>query len=109
MLGDKINFSDISAWKKARVQLDENKEYISPKHIICDNTGNAVGGYYEVVAIDEDTIFQKNKQIAELQTYLNNTDWYILRHAETGAIIPDGVLKDRQLAREKISTLREDK
>lgn len=109
MLGDKINFGDAAAWKKARAQLDENKEYISDEHIIYDDAGTAAGGYYEVAAIKENQVFQKESRIAELQTYLDMTDWYIVRRTETGALIPAEVLERRKQARTEISELREDK
>lgn len=49
----------------------------------------------------------KNIRIAELQNYLNATDWYAIRFAETGAEIPDAVKAERQSARDEISRLRE--
>jgi hypothetical protein len=47
-----------------------------------------------------------NERIAELQKYLDETDWYAVRFAETGAEIPDAVKAERQAAREEISRLR---
>lgn len=48
-------------------------------------------------------------RIAELQSYLNATDWYAVRFAETGVAVPEDVKAERQAAREEISRLREDK
>lgn len=45
--------------------------------------------------------------IEEYQTYLDATDWYVVRFAETGVEIPEEVKQRRQEAREKISELRE--
>ena len=45
-------------------------------------------------------------RIAELQAYLDSTDWYVTRQLETGAIIPAEVTKAREEARKEISTLR---
>lgn len=49
------------------------------------------------------------EEIAALQKYLNETDWYAVRYAETGVEIPEEVKQKRQEAREKISALREEK
>lgn len=48
------------------------------------------------------------ERINELQGYLNSTDWYAVRYAETGVAIPDDVVTARSSAREEISTLRGD-
>lgn len=46
-------------------------------------------------------------RIDELQTYLNETDWYVIRYADTGVPIPVDVRADRQEARAEIEALRE--
>ena len=46
------------------------------------------------------------ERVAELEKYLNETDWYSIRYAETGKEIPADVLQARQEAREEISKLR---
>lgn len=46
------------------------------------------------------------ERIAELQNYLNATDWYAVRYAETGVEIPADIKKERQAARDEISRLR---
>lgn len=48
------------------------------------------------------------ERIAELQKYLDETDWYAVRFAETGVEIPDEIKAKRQAAREEISRLREE-
>ena len=45
-------------------------------------------------------------RIAELQAYLDSTDWYVTRQLETGTPIPAEVTKAREEARKEISTLR---
>ncbi len=49
-----------------------------------------------------------SERITELQNYLNATDWYAVRFAETGAEIPEDIKAARQSAREEISRLRGD-
>ena len=49
-----------------------------------------------------------SEQITELQNYLNNTDWFAVRFAETGVPVPDDIKAARQSAREEISRLRGD-
>lgn len=46
------------------------------------------------------------ERIAELQRYLNETDWYATRFAETGVEIPAEIKLKRQEARDEISALR---
>lgn len=48
------------------------------------------------------------QRIAELQKYLDDTDWYVTRYSETGVEIPEEVKAERQKAREEISELRGD-
>lgn len=50
---------------------------------------------------------QAEQRISELENYLNSTDWYAVRYAETGVEIPDDIKTARQEARDEISTLRE--
>lgn len=47
-------------------------------------------------------------RIDELQAYLNSTDWYVIRYADTGQAIPVDVRADRQEARAEIDALRLD-
>lgn len=49
---------------------------------------------------------KKKERIDELQKYLDETDWYAVRFAETGVEIPDEIKAERQAAREEISRLR---
>ena len=46
-------------------------------------------------------------RMAEYQRLLSGTDWYVVRHAETGQEIPADILEQRKNAREAISALRE--
>ena len=39
-----------------------------------------------------------SEQITELQNYLNNTDWFAVRFAETGVPVPDDIKAARQSA-----------
>lgn len=55
----------------------------------------------------EPTKEQKSTQeIQSLLSYLDSTDWYIIRGNETGETIPKDVLTKRQAARDRISELR---
>ena len=38
----------------------------------------------------------------EARAYLNSTDWYVVRFAETGTPIPQDILDARQVARSRI-------
>ena len=62
---------------------------------------------FKVVPIPEPTEKERNTfRITELQNYLNETDWYAVRYAETGVEIPNEIKAERQSAREEISKLR---
>lgn len=50
---------------------------------------------------------QKLERITELQEYLNSTDWYAIRQAESGKKIPKSTLKNREEARIEISLLKD--
>lgn len=64
---------------------------------------------FQVKAIPEPTEEERNAlRIDELQKYLDETDWYAVRFAETGVEIPDEIKAERQAAREEISRLREE-
>jgi len=39
---------------------------------------------------------------AQCLTYLENTDWYIIRNTETGVEVPADILTKRQICRENI-------
>jgi hypothetical protein len=45
-------------------------------------------------------------ELLTLQAYLDSTDWYVTRYAETGKAIPEDILAQRSAARERISELR---
>ncbi len=109
MLGDKAYFGDSAAWDKMRAELNEQDECISDVNIQKDAAGNAVGGYYDVVPVEKNGSASVLGQIAEYQAYLDETDWYVIRGSETGALIPEEVTKQRKLARDRISSLRGEK
>lgn len=46
------------------------------------------------------------QKILELKSYLESTDWYVIRLAEEGTTIPDEIRKSRHSARTEISELR---
>lgn len=52
-----------------------------------------------------ETLINKEK-IDKLQEYLNSTDWYVTRFAETGVEIPEDVKEKRAEARKEIDRLR---
>jgi hypothetical protein len=63
---------------------------------------------FQIVRNPEPTTNELNEQrINELEYYLNSTDWYAVRYAETGVAIPDDIKTARQAARDEISALRE--
>lgn len=45
-------------------------------------------------------------EVMRLKSYLDSTDWYIVRFLETGKELPLSLKEDRQKARDRISELR---
>ena len=63
---------------------------------------------FQIVRNAEPTTNELNeRRISELEYYLNSTDWYAVRYAETGVEIPVDIKTARQAARDEISALRE--
>lgn len=46
-------------------------------------------------------------KINQLESYLKETDWYVIRYSDSGIEIPKEIKSKRQEAREEISKLRE--
>lgn len=76
-----------------------------------DEKGNSVTKTirrFQIVRNAEPTANELNeRRISELEGYLNSTDWYAVRYAETGVEIPADIKTARQEARDEISDLRE--
>lgn len=62
--------------------------------------------YVKGTVPQKDPETKKMEQIIALQKFLNDTDWYAVRYAETGVEIPVDIKAKRQAAREKIDKLR---
>lgn len=62
--------------------------------------------YVKGMVPQKDPETKKMEQIISLQKFLNDTDWYTVRYAETGVEIPADIKAKRQVAREKIDKLR---
>ena len=88
-------------WKIAEIEPLE-KESI-------DKDGNVVKEYIPRFMLIQTSIyddFDDEKRIEELQKYLGETDWYAVRHAETGVEIPVDIKTARQAARDEISAIK---
>ena len=96
-------------------QMTENRFYIAEIDPVTrdeqDEEGKTTSKTirrFQIVRNAEPTTNELNEwRISELETYLNTTDWYAVRYAETGVEIPVDIKTARQAAREEISTLRE--
>ena len=72
------------------------------------NTTSKTIRRFQIVRNAEPTTNELNeRRISELENYLNSTDWYAVRYAETGVEIPEDIKTARQAARDEISALRE--
>jgi hypothetical protein len=96
-------------------QMTENRFHIAEIDSVTrdeqDEEGNTTAKTirrFQIVRNAEPTTNELNeRRISELETYLNSTDWYAVRYAETGVAIPDDIKTARQAARDEISALRE--
>ena len=96
-------------------QLTENRFHIAEIDPVTrdeqDEEGNTTAKTirrFQIVRSAEPTTNELNeRRISELETYLNSTDWYAVRYAETGVEIPEDIKTARQAARDEISALRE--
>ena len=96
-------------------QMTENRFHIAEIESVTreeqDEEGNTTAKTirrFQIVRNPEPTTNELNeRRINELESYLNSTDWYAVRYAETGVAIPDDIKTARQAARDEISALRE--
>ena len=72
----------------------------------CMNNGTKIvekpNGTFQIVEVEADLTVRRN----ELQSLLNETDWYVVRQAETGKEIPSEVLENRKAWRLELSDLK---
>jgi hypothetical protein len=57
---------------------------------------------YQEYKTEAEAEAHQNKINAEAYTYLASTDWYVVRHLETGMNIPIDIKEKRKVAREAI-------
>nr|DAH98462.1 MAG TPA: hypothetical protein [Inoviridae sp.] len=102
-INDIITDADDSVYADTAIWCNENNAFLEE----IEPEGEV--RRFKVVPVPEPTESElRTARIAELQKYLNDTDWYAVRFAETGAEIPDDIKEERRAAREEISSLREE-
>ena len=84
-------------------QIDAKKQGLPEYEVELDYKGDF---YLKGCAPSKPQEVIDGERIAELEKYLNETDWYAIRLADTGEEIPAEIKKARQDAREEISKLR---
>ena len=85
----------------------ENKPYFEPSQeiILRDGLEEITEEEFNQIVLDINTPTEEQvleQKIAEAQAYLNSTDWYYARKAETGEEVPVEIVAKRQEAREFI-------
>lgn len=93
-------YKEISNNEHIEIIKQANKEQ---KRIVGDSDGNPILIDYPPPTEEE----TRQNRINELESYLQSTDWYAIRYADSGVEIPIKIKRQRQSAREEISTLRE--
>lgn len=82
----------------ALLSNDDERELLEGKKAKLDDDGNLV--FFTPPPT-------KEEQIASLEKELADTDWYVVRHAETGVAIPADITSRRAELRIQISQLKE--
>ena len=95
--------------KRCLVGLGDDAAYYESEGYIQAEVELGYDGWYIAGYVpDKPQSVIDAERIDELQKYLDETDWYVVRFAETGVAVPEDVKAERQAAREEISRLRED-
>ena len=74
--------------------------------ILFTNLSEEKAKHLEIALIRHYKFNVKEQRINELESYLQKTDWYAIRQADTGTPIPEEIKTNRQQARSEISALR---
>jgi hypothetical protein len=82
-------------------KVDGNRHYEDVKAWLEFNTPEPEFTAEEIAKQEQDTINSEARQ------YLASTDWYVIRNAETGEVIPAEVLTKRIEARSSVKELAE--
>lgn len=94
--------------KECSVGLGTDSEYYSKIGYTEQEVEEAWDGswYLKGYAPEKPQTIVNEEIIYKDQTFLNETDWYAVRYAETGKEIPVNVINERARCREEISRLR---
>lgn len=85
----------------------EEKFYLKAqtKTLLSENQIQEIIGFIDNLSLQKEKI-KLNETINSLQTFLNNTDWMVIRELETGKKIPENIKIQRADARQRIEELR---
>lgn len=86
------------------------EESYPPEAAIWCNANNAhieKSGDGYIIVENEPYVPTNEDKVVELKAYLNSTDWYVVRFAETGEPIPEDIKVARANIRIEISNIRE--
>lgn len=100
------NLKDV--WQSVGVTQHEVDDYPDPEFFTWLEY---LDGTLSIVAIPAEQIAQRDQERlnqTSLRT-LSETDWYVVRFAETGTPIPDDIKAQRQAARDSVIKLGEPK
>ena len=92
----------------------ENQPYFEPSQeiILRDGLEEITEEEFNQIVLDINTPTEEQvleQKIAEAQAYLNSTDWYYARKAETGEDVPVEVVEKRLASRKFIQDNKEAK
>ena len=85
----------------------EEKFYLKAqtKTLLSENQIQEIIGFIDNLSLQKEKI-KLNETINSLKTFLNNTDWMVIRELETGKKIPENIKIQRADARQRIEELR---
>lgn len=111
----KIGFNKLKSQIKPYLSFDYDQLVYSTNENFYSKHGNKFLLTREQINEIEsflDTLFSQqekvevNQVINSLQTFLNNTDWMVIRQIEIGKEIPENIKLQREDARERINQMR---
>ena len=108
-----INTNEVQELEGKEKWLEEKLNNVDSNDYLCDRyiktLSQNMRSFYCAVSKNDFDLQRLNEEkqvkIAQCKHYLNSTDWYIIRLADSGDVIPDEVRIKRTQARDNIDLI----
>lgn len=111
----KIGFNKLKSQIKPYLSFDYDQLFYSTneksyskhgnKFLLTREQINEIESFLDTLFCHQEKV-EVNQVINSLQTFLNNTDWMVIRQIEIGKEIPRNIKLQREDARERINQMR---